>query len=250
MAAVAPTTQVGARYRSRLDGIAMRALDVVAALLLLTLTAPVLALIALIVKLESPGGVFFRCRRVGRNGAELDVLKFRKMHEHATGALLTSSSDGRFTRIGSFLARTKLDELPQLLNVVRGEMSLVGPRPEDRSFVDLHENSFRQILGVRPGITGLSQLAFANESQLLEREDAYTFYVEHVMRQKIQIDRLYAERQSLLLNVRILLWTVPTVLLGWSVAVHRTTGSLSRRRPSSATSRPANPRAADEVSAA
>jgi lipopolysaccharide/colanic/teichoic acid biosynthesis glycosyltransferase len=230
MAAVSPSSAAVTRRRSRLDQVAVRALDLVAALALLVVTAPVFLLVALAVTLESRGGVFFRCLRVGRDGTDLHVLKFRKMHEHATGMPLTSADDRRFTRIGGFLARTKLDELPQLLNVVKGEMSLVGPRPEDPSFVALHTESFDQVLTVRPGITGLSQLAFANESQLLDREDAYTFYVEGLMLQKIQIDRLYAERQSLLLNLRILLWTIPTVLLGWDVAVHRETGLLSRRR--------------------
>jgi lipopolysaccharide/colanic/teichoic acid biosynthesis glycosyltransferase len=223
--------QVAARWRLSLGGFAMRALDLGVALLLLVLLTPVFVLVPLAVSLESRGGVFFRCRRIGLNGREFGVLKFRKMHEHATGEPLTSSNDGRLTRVGSILVRTKLDELPQLWNVLKGEMSLVGPRPEDPSFVALHPESFRQILTVRPGITGLSQLAFVNESQLLERDDAYAFYVERLMLEKIQIDCLYAERRSLLLNLRILLWTAPAVLFGWSVAVHRETGLLSRRRP-------------------
>jgi lipopolysaccharide/colanic/teichoic acid biosynthesis glycosyltransferase len=223
--------------RSRLESASIRALDLGAALVLVALTAPVFMLIALAVKVESRGGVFYRCRRVGWNGADFQILKFRKMHEHAAGAPLTASGDTRFTRIGSFLARTKLDELPQLLNVLRGEMSLVGPRPEDPSFVALHRESFSEVLAVRPGITGLSQLAFANETQILERDDPQAFYVERLLPAKIKIDQLYASQQSLLLNLRILLWTVPTVLFGWSVAVHRETGSLSRRRaPHSASS--------------
>jgi lipopolysaccharide/colanic/teichoic acid biosynthesis glycosyltransferase len=223
--------------RSRLESFSIRALDLGATLVLLALTAPVFVLIALAVKVESRGGVFYRCRRVGWNGTDFQILKFRKMHEHAAGAPLTASGDTRFTRIGSFLARTKLDELPQLLNVLKGEMSLVGPRPEDPSFVALHRESFSEVLAVRPGITGLSQLAFANETQILERDDPQTFYVERLLPAKIKIDQLYARRQSLLLNLRILLWTVPTVLFGWSVAVHRETGSLSRRRaPHSASS--------------
>jgi lipopolysaccharide/colanic/teichoic acid biosynthesis glycosyltransferase len=222
--------QAAARWRLSLGGIAIRALDQSVSLLLLVLLAPVFVLVALAVSLESRGGVFFRCRRVGLNGRAIGVLKFRKMYEHATGKPLTSSDDERLTRVGRILVRTKLDELPQLWNVLKGEMSLVGPRPEDPSFVALYPESFRQILTVRPGITGLSQLAFANESQLLEREDAYAFYVERLMLEKIQIDCLYAERRSLRLNLRILLWTAPTVLFGWSVAVHRETGMLSVRR--------------------
>jgi len=249
MATAAQTHVVPVR-RSRLGSFSIRSLDLCAALVLLTVTAPVFALIAVAVKVESRGGVFFRCRRVGRDGCEFLVLKFRKMHEHATGAKLTASGDDRFTRFGSFLARTKLDELPQLLNVLKGEMSLVGPRPEDASFVALHRDSFSEVLAVRPGLTGLSQLAFANETQLLEREDPHAFYVERLLPEKIKIDQLYARQQSLRLNLRVLLWTAPTVLFGWSVAVHRETGSLSRRRLPRPTHPASSSRDAREASAA
>jgi lipopolysaccharide/colanic/teichoic acid biosynthesis glycosyltransferase len=160
------------------------------------------------------------------------------MNAHAQGPPLTVASDGRFTRLGRLLAKTKLDELPQLWNVVKGEMSLVGPRPEDISFVSLLRADYDEILAVPPGITGLSQLAFAKESQLLALEDNHGYYVERLLPQKIALDRLYARRRSLLLNLQILLWT--GVAVGWiaDIAVNRDTGRLTvRRRPAEADQR-------------
>jgi lipopolysaccharide/colanic/teichoic acid biosynthesis glycosyltransferase len=155
------------------------------------------------------------------------------MREGAAGPALTSADDDRFTRIGKFLALSKLDELPQLWNVLKGEMSLVGPRPEDLTFVQLHPESFREILQVKPGITGLSQLAFVREIAILDKLDTLGHYVERLLPQKIEIDRLYAARRSVWLDLRILVWTARAVLLQRSVSVHRETGALAiRRRPS------------------
>jgi lipopolysaccharide/colanic/teichoic acid biosynthesis glycosyltransferase len=162
------------------------------------------------------------------------MLKFRKMQRDAGGPRLTSASDERFTRIGSVLARTKLDELPQVVNVIRGDMSLVGPRPEDPSFVALHPEEFAEILQVKPGITGLSQLAFADEGRLLAGQDRVARYVEGLLPQKIAIDRLYIAHRSIRMDARILLWTVRAVLFRVQIAVDRRNAGLSvRRRPTS-----------------
>jgi lipopolysaccharide/colanic/teichoic acid biosynthesis glycosyltransferase len=209
---------------------AKRLLDVIGATLLVVALAPVIVAIAIAIDLESEGPVLFRSRRVGRQGREFFVLKFRKMHDGATGPMLTSVDDTRFTRIGRFLARTKLDELPQLWNVIRGEMSLVGPRPEDAGFVAHQAEEYRTILRVRPGLTGLCQLAFVREAGVLSSsEDVHGDYVDRLLPQKARMDVLYAERHTLLMDLRILLWTVPA-LLGMEVAVNRETGQLSRRR--------------------
>ena len=124
------------------------------------------------------------------------MLKFRKMHPGATGAPLTAAQDERFTRVGRLLSKTKLDELPQLWHVLRGEMSLIGPRPEDPTFVALHADEYEDILAVRPGISGLSQLAFADERRILSREDPMSHYVERLLPQKCAIDRLYASQAA------------------------------------------------------
>ena len=114
--------------------------------------------IAIAIVVDEPGPVLYRARRVGFHGREFDMYKFRKMRRDAAGPALTVAWDDRFTRIGRFLARSKMDELPQLLNVLRGEMALVGPRPEDASFVAAFPAEFEAITSVRPGITGLSQI--------------------------------------------------------------------------------------------
>jgi lipopolysaccharide/colanic/teichoic acid biosynthesis glycosyltransferase len=204
---------------------------VVSGSLLIVLAVPI-ALIVLAIRIESRGPGFYRCRRIGFQGRELEMLKFRKMHRDATGPALTATRDERFTRLGPWLAATKLDELPQLWNVLKGEMSLVGPRPEDPSFVVEQADSYRVILQVRPGITGLSQLAFAKESTILDPEDSIGHYVTGILPQKVRLDLLYAEQRTLLGDLRILFWTAAAVLLRRDVAVHRDTGRLGvRRRP-------------------
>jgi lipopolysaccharide/colanic/teichoic acid biosynthesis glycosyltransferase len=212
-----------------LQELAIRSVDILVSAFLIVLLFPTGLLLALAVRLETPGGVFFRCLRVGRHGRDLHVLKFRKMHADAAGPPLTITADGRLTDVGRFLARSKFDELPQLWSVLRGEMSLVGPRPEDPHFVALQRDAFREIHTVRPGITGLSQLAFAGETSLLRGNDAYGYYVERLLPQKVVIDRLYVEHRSLWLNMKILFWTGRVVLFGCSVAVDRRTGAITVR---------------------
>jgi lipopolysaccharide/colanic/teichoic acid biosynthesis glycosyltransferase len=209
-----------------------RALDVLVSALLLAVLLPVLACVAAAIKLDSRGPVFYRCRRVGHLGGDLWMLKFRKMPVDVGGPALTVVDDDRFTRIGRFLATSKLDEIPQLWNVLKGEMALVGPRPEDRRFVDLHWADFARILEVKPGITGLCQLAFAREGEILDPADLLGDYIERLLPEKIKLDRLYASTRSLRKDVQILGWTAVAVLLRRDVAVHRDNGRLSaRRRP-------------------
>jgi lipopolysaccharide/colanic/teichoic acid biosynthesis glycosyltransferase len=222
-------------FSGRLDAASKRLLDFVIATVLLALFLPLVAILSAAIKLDSRGPVFFRCRRVGYRGRELSMLKFRKMHVSASGAPLTLSDDARFTRIGRWLAKTKLDELPQIWNVIKGEMALVGPRPEAHEFVALREADYRLILSVRPGMTGLCQLAFTKESEILDPGDRIGFYVARLLPQKVALDQLYAEHRSLLMDLRILIWTAVAVLSRRDIAVHRTTAKLTfRRRPSAA----------------
>jgi lipopolysaccharide/colanic/teichoic acid biosynthesis glycosyltransferase len=204
--------------------------DVAVSSLLLVLLLPLVLLVAAAVKLTSRGPVFFRCARVGLLGDELYMLKFRKMRDGVAGPALTTKDDARFTRLGRFLARSKLDEIPQLWNVLKGEMSLVGPRPEDPGFVAARAADYARILTVRPGITGLCQLAFAKESELLRSEDSVDAYVAWLLPKKIELDLLYVRRRSVALDLRILTWTAVAVLLRRDVAVNRQTAQLSRRR--------------------
>src|SRR5204863_7447772 len=140
-------------------------------------------------------------------------------HRDAAGPPLTARSDDRLTRIGSLLRRTKLDELPQLWNVIRGDMSLVGPRPEDPKFVELYQNDYEAVLRVIPGITGLSQLAFARENHILERPELVGRYADRLLPAKIEIDTLYAARRSMWMDAKILVWTVVVIVCGVDVAV-------------------------------
>lgn len=222
------------RFGVRADALGKRLFDVIASVLLLFCVAPLFFALAIAVKLESRGPVFFGSRRAGQGGRDLRVLKFRKMRDGATGPALTATDDERFTRIGRFLARTKLDELPQLINVFKGDMSLVGPRPEDPEFVELRREDFATILTVRPGITGLSQLAFAKESELLDPARRIEDYVGRFLPQKIALDRAYVARRTLALDLKILAWTAAAVIFRKDVAVNRQTAALTaRRRPAS-----------------
>jgi lipopolysaccharide/colanic/teichoic acid biosynthesis glycosyltransferase len=207
-----------------------RSMDVIVSALAIVVLSPVFLAIALLVVLDSPGPVFYRAERVGFRGRRLRMLKFRKMHRAAHGADLTIAGDARFTRTGAWLARTKLDELPQLWHVLRGEMSLVGPRPESPGFVARFEADYAVILTARPGLTGYTQLAFAREGWILDPEDAHGHYVKDLLPQKVALDRLYASRLDTRRDVRILVATFQTLVLGQPVAVDRTTGALTPRR--------------------
>jgi len=216
--------------RARSQAVAKRVFDVLVSSFLLVVLLPVLLLVAAAVKLTSRGPLFFRSARVGLRGSELQMLKFRKMRDGAAGPALTAKDDARFTRVGRLLAISKLDEIPQLWNVLRGDMSLVGPRPEDASFVAARADEYAQILTVKPGITGLCQLAFAKESEILASEGTIDAYVGRLLPKKIELDLLYVQRRSMSLDLRILVWTAVAVFLRRDVAVHRETAGLSHRR--------------------
>jgi lipopolysaccharide/colanic/teichoic acid biosynthesis glycosyltransferase len=213
------------------DALVKRALDIAVAVILLGLTIPLFAAVALAIKLDSAGPVFYCCRRVGFRGREIAMLKFRKMKDGVTGPALTVAEDDRLTRVGRVLARTKLDELPQLWNVLRGQMSLVGPRPEDPAFVATYAQHYAQIIQVKPGMTGLCQLAFAKEADILDTRDRVEDYVSRLLPQKVALDQLYASRRSLGMDLRILVWTAVAVFGRCDVAVHRTAAKMTIRRP-------------------
>ena len=220
---LAPTTDL-------VRAAAKRAIDVVVAGIALVLLAPLFALIAALIVLDSPGPVFYRAERIGFRGRPLRMLKFRKMRHDATGELLTVANDERLTRVGAWLIRMKLDELPQLWHVVRGDMSLVGPRPECPGFVERFTDDYRVILQVRPGITGFTQLAFACECRILDPLDPRDHYMKSLLPQKVRLDRLYASGTSLRRDAEILIATVGTLVLRLPIAVDRASGALTLRR--------------------
>jgi lipopolysaccharide/colanic/teichoic acid biosynthesis glycosyltransferase len=229
---VRPPRSVRRPARSALRATLKRAFDVVVAAVILAVSLPLLALIALVIVLDSPGPVFYRGTRAGFRGRQLQMLKFRKMRRDADGTFVTLARDERFTRVGAWLARTKLDELPQLWHVLRGDMSLVGPRPESLACVEQYPADYELILSVRPGITGYTQLAFCREGAILDPHDPERHYLVGLLPQKIALDRFYAEHASLWTDLRILAATLVTLVFRQPVAVDRTTGRLTaRRRP-------------------
>jgi lipopolysaccharide/colanic/teichoic acid biosynthesis glycosyltransferase len=210
-----------------------RTADIIIASVLLVLTAPVWLLLSIAIFVEEPGPIFYRARRIGLHGREFQMYKFRKMRRDAAGPRLTVAGDTRFTRIGRLLAITKLDELPQLINVMRGEMGLVGPRPEDPLYVEEFREEFKEILRVRPGITGLSQIQYRNESALLVGDDFDDLYRNELLPRKLDLDRYYAQRRSLGLDARILTWTAIAVIAGARVRRNELTSSVSFERHAS-----------------
>jgi lipopolysaccharide/colanic/teichoic acid biosynthesis glycosyltransferase len=189
-----------------------RGFDLTVATLGVVVLAPLAAVIALAIRLESPGPVFFRQERVGRGGRLFRIHKFRTMVSDAAsrGPTLTVGEDARITRVGTFLRRAKLDELPQLLDVIVGEMSLVGPRPELPRYVSHYPAALRDlVLKVRPGITDPASLAFADENQLLARAaDPEREYLEVVMPCKLQAAADYARRATLATDIKVILRTL------------------------------------------
>ena len=197
-----------------------RLLDVTVGLTLLVLLAIPLLCIAIAVYVSSPGGVFYRQKRVGRHNRIFELYKFRTMYAGAdqNGPLCTAANDSRITPLGRFLRRTKLDELPQLINVVKGDMSLVGPRPQVPRFVEKFPPDQRDlVLAVRPGITGPTQLMFRNEEELLVNvEEREQFYIEELLPIKCQMDVNYVTQRSLLHDAKVL-WDTAKVLIGGSL---------------------------------
>jgi lipopolysaccharide/colanic/teichoic acid biosynthesis glycosyltransferase len=193
---------------------AKRALDLLISILGLLLLSPLLLLLALWIKLDSRGPVLYRGKRVGKDGRPFVMYKFRTMVLEAerTGPAVTYKDDPRITKAGRFLRRTKLDELPQFFNVLRGQMSLVGPRPEDPSYVAFYTPEQRLVLSVKPGITGPTQLQYRDEASLLQGEGVDEEYVSRLMPQKLKLDLEYVRTRSLLLDLRIL-WQTATTLL-------------------------------------
>lgn len=187
-----------------------RGFDVVASGIGLVVLFPVFAVIALVVRLNSKGPVFYKARRVGQHNKEFRLYKFRSMVVDAAqkGPGITSAGDTRITAVGRFLRRTKLDELPQLLNVLRGEMSLVGPRPEDPRYVELYTPEQREILQYRPGITSMASFKYRNEEQLLSGEAWEQLYINEVMPAKLTIDLDYARRANLFTDIWLIFRTV------------------------------------------
>ena len=195
-----------------------RTFDLVFAMLALLLLSPLFFLGSLLAKLQSKGPVFYKAKRVGKDEAVFEMYKFRTMVVNADtlGGSLTTYRDTRITSIGRFLRWTKLDELPNLINVIKGEMSLIGPRPEAPDYVKHYTEVQKQVLQVKPGMTGPSQLANRDEEEKLKgQQDAEHYYITELMPKKLALDLHYVATQSLASDIGWLLKTV------WVVIVRR-----------------------------
>src|SRR5881398_3319336 len=200
-----------------------RGLEAVAAGIFVLVLSPLLAAVALAVRCSGPGPILFRQARVGLRGKPFDILKFRTMRISSDpGPLITSAGDPRVTRVGRVLRRWKLDELPQLLNVLRGEMSFVGPRPEVRRYVDMFAETYRELLAVRPGITDPASVAFRDEEALLGRSpNAEELYVHEILPRKLELSQAYVRQRSLGLDLRLMARTLAAIF-GWDATREQT----------------------------
>lgn len=211
---------------SPLDALLKRALDIVVSLLALVVTLPLSAAVGVAVACESGRPVLYRGWRVGRDGRIFKIIKFRTMVRAAggLGGVITVAGDPRVTRVGRLLRRTKLDELPQLLNVLRGEMSLVGPRPEHPNYVRTYTEQQRRVLSVRPGITGIASLRYRHEEDLLRGENAEARYRSVIMPDKLRLELDYLERRDIWSDMRLIAATL-AVLPGHDAVARPISGS-------------------------
>ncbi len=192
-----------------------RTFDIVASLVVCVILLPFYLIIALAIVLESKGGIIYRQKRVGKNNRDFNLLKFRtmKVHSDKNGLLTVGDKDNRITRVGYFLRKYKLDELPQLFNILKGEMSVVGPRPEVRKYVELYDEHQKQVLQVLPGLTDYASLTYISESEILAQSDhPEQTYIDEIMPRKIELNLKYIQNQSSMEDLRIIFKTIFSIL--------------------------------------
>ena len=191
-----------------------RFFDLILSLMGLLITVPILFLITILIKISSSGPVFYKQVRVGKNNKDFKIFKFRTMHVNADkkGLLTVGGRDPRVTSIGYYLRKFKLDELPQLINVFKGDMSFVGPRPEVRQFVNLYSEIQKKVLNVKPGITDLASIEFRNENEILSKEeDPNQYYIDYIMPKKLEINLKYINQRNLLKDFVVIIKTIKVI---------------------------------------
>ena len=189
----------------------IRLFDIIFSFLGLIILSPLLILVALWIKIDSKGSVLYRQIRVGLHGIDFGLLKFRSMQINAdkAGLLTVGGRDNRITNAGYYLRKYKIDELPQLFNVLAGDMSLVGPRPEVRKYVNLYNELQKKVLLVKPGITDMASIAYKKENELLAKSsDPEKTYIEEVMPEKLKLNMIYIENRGLVNYFKIILKTI------------------------------------------
>lgn len=191
-----------------------RIFDIISSLFGLILLSPFIIIIAILIKLDSKGPIFFKQVRVTKNGREFKIFKYRTMKIGSDKySQITVGKDSRITKIGDFLRKYKLDEIPQLINVLIGDMSLVGPRPEVPKYIALYTEEQREILKVRAGITDYASIEFSNENDILANEvDPEKAYIEKIMPRKIELNKKYLSEISVMTDIKIILLTIKRIL--------------------------------------
>lgn len=192
-----------------------RVLDFLCSLVVLVLLLPVWLVVALLIVLESRGGVFYVQKRVGKDNRDFNLYKFRTMRpdSDSKGLLTVGARDSRITRVGYFLRKYKIDEFPQLLNILKGDMSIVGPRPEVRKYVDLYTPEQMRVLSVRPGLTDYASIRYVNENEVLAAsDDPERTYIEEVMPAKLALNLQYIDNQSLKEDLKLIFKTFTAIL--------------------------------------
>lgn len=188
-----------------------RVFDFIASFVGLIVFSPLLIILSLLILIDSGRPIFYLQQRVGKNGKVFNLLKFRSMHQNSEkkGLLTVGSDDNRITNIGKVLRKYKLDELPQLINVMKGDMAIVGPRPEVQRYVDLYNDEQRKVLDVRPGITDLASIEYINENEILAAStEPEKTYVEEIMPHKIEINLRYIQNKGLFSDIGVIIKTI------------------------------------------
>lgn len=193
----------------------IRVFDFLLSLFGLILLSPLFLIISLLILGDSGKPIFYRQTRVGLEEREFQILKFRSMkHNQGTGSLITIGNDNRITRIGKFIRMTKIDELPQLINVIKGEMGLVGPRPEVKKYVEYYSLEEKKVLSVRPGITDYASIKYRNESEILSKStNPEEIYINEIMRDKLKINMKYINKRSLKENIKVIFLTIKKIFI-------------------------------------
>lgn len=192
-----------------------RLFDIIFSLLFLIILLPLFIVLFLWITLDSRGGAFYRQTRVGKGGKDFFLYKFRSMHTGADskGLLTVGEHDARITNPGKFLRRFKLDELPQLFNILKGDMSIVGPRPEVRKYVDLYDEQQLKVLNVRPGLTDFASLEYIDESRILgNSHDPEQIYISQIMPEKLKLNLKYIREQSFFTDLKIIGRTIKSII--------------------------------------
>lgn len=192
-----------------------RLFDIISSLIVLLIGLPFFLIIALLIVMDSKGGIFFIQQRVGKNNEDFGLYKFRTMRPDSekSGQITVGGKDPRITKIGYFLRKFKLDEFPQLINVLSGDMSIVGPRPEVRKYVALYNEEQKKVLSVQPGLTDFASIEYINENELLgNSDDPEKTYIEEIMPAKLALNLKYIEQKSLGTDLKLIFRTIGKIV--------------------------------------